>query len=109
IYVEGQSPPHRWEEATSWYERYDHPLWRSERIREMDRGHGGMDFLEDYRLIQCLRRGEPTDMDVYDAAALSCMVELSIRSVARGGKPQEVPDFTRGAWQRRAPWPIVGE
>jgi hypothetical protein len=69
VYIEGQSPPHRWEAATSWYERYDHPLWRSERIREMDRGHGGMDFLEDYRLIQCLRRGEPTDVDVYDARA----------------------------------------
>jgi hypothetical protein len=109
VYLEGQSPPHQWEEATDWYERYDHPLWRSERIREMDRGHGGMDFLEDYRLIQCLRLGEPTDFNVYDAAALSSMVDLSIRSVARGGKPEKVPDFTRGGWQRQAPWPIVGE
>ena len=109
VYVEGQSPPHQWEEATAWYERYDHPLWQSERIREMDRGHGGMDFLEDYRLIQCLRRGEPTDLNVYDAAGLSSMVELSIRSVARGGKPEKVPDFTRGRWQQWAPWPIVGE
>ena len=109
VYLEGQSPPHQWEEATAWYERYDHPLWRSERIREMDRGHGGMDFLEDYRLVQCLRLGEPTDFNVYDAAALSSMVELSIRSVSRGGKPEKVPDFTRGGWQRQAPWPIVGE
>jgi hypothetical protein len=109
VYIEGQSRPHRWEEAAALYQWYDHPLWRSERIREMDRGHGGMDFLEDYRLIQCLRRGEPTDLNVYDAAALSSMVELSIRSVAGGGKPQQVPDFTRGRWQQWAPWPIVGE
>ena len=34
-------------------------------------GHGGMDFIEDYRLIKCLREGLPTDMNVYDAAALS--------------------------------------
>ena len=68
-----------------------------------------MDFLEDYRLIECLKRGEPTDMTVYDAAAISSMVELSMRSVASGGKPQEVPDFTRGRWRSWQPWGIVGE
>ena len=109
VHLEGRSPGHNWEAAEDYYREFDHPLWRSERIQKMDRGHGGMDFLEDYRLIECLRRGEPTDMNVYDAAALSAMVELSIRSVARKGRPEEVPDFTRGGWQRWAPWPIVGE
>lgn len=107
VHVEGRSQGHGWEEASAYYPEFDHPLWRSERIRQMDRGHGGMDFLEDYRLIECLRRGEPTDMTVYDAAALSAMVELSVRSVARQGKPQDVPDFTRGRWQHWEPWPIV--
>ncbi len=107
VHVEGRSPGHRWEDAEAYYPEYEHPLWRSERIRQMDRGHGGMDFLEDYRLIECLRRGEPTDMNVYDAAALSAMVELSVRSVAQRGKPQDVPDFTRGGWQRWPAWPIV--
>jgi hypothetical protein len=107
VHLEGRSPAHQWEEADAYYQEFEHPLWRSNRIQEMDRGHGGMDFLEDYRLIECLKRGEPTDMTVYDGAALSSMVELSIRSVAAGGRPQEVPDFTRGKWQRWAPWPIV--
>jgi hypothetical protein len=107
VHVEGRSPAHEWEPAESYYEEFDHPLWRSERIRQMDRGHGGMDFLEDFRLIECLRRGEPTDMTVYDAAAISSLVELSSRSVAQGGKPQQVPDFTRGRWKSWAPWPIV--
>jgi hypothetical protein len=107
VHLEGRSPPHQWEDATTYYEEFDHPLWRSQRIQEMDRGHGGMDFLENYRLIECLLKGEPTDMDVYDAASLSCMVELSIRSVAKKGRPEEVPDFTRGRWRTRAPWPIV--
>lgn len=109
VHIEGRSPGHNWEAADDYYREFDHPLWRSERIQKMDRGHGGMDFLEDYRLIECLRRGEPTDMNVYDAAALSAMVELSVRSVARKGRPEEVPDFTRGGWQRWAPWAIVGE
>lgn len=68
-----------------------------------------MDFLEDYRLIECLKQGEPTDMNVYDAAVMSSIVELSIRSVREGGKPQPVPDFTRGGWEKREPWPIVSE
>jgi predicted dehydrogenase len=107
VHIEGRSPAHQWEPADSYYPEFEHPLWRSEKILQMDRGHGGMDFLEDYRLIECLKRGEPTDANVYDAAALSSMVELSIRSVRHGGKPQQVPDFTRGAWKKREPWPIV--
>ncbi|MDE0648957.1 MAG: alpha-N-acetylgalactosaminidase, partial [Gammaproteobacteria bacterium] len=70
-------------------------------------GHGGMDFMEDYRLIECLRRGEPTDMNVYDAAALSAVCELSEISVAQGSAPVPFPDFTRGKWMDWEPWPIV--
>lgn len=109
VHLEGRSAGHGWEDAEQYYPEFDHPLWRSEKIQQMDRGHGGMDFLEDYRLIACLRAGLPTDANVYDAAALSSMVELSVRSVARQGKPQEVPDFTRGRWTSWEPWPIVGE
>lgn len=107
LHIEGKSPAHEWEPADTYYPTYEHPLWRSQRIKEMDRGHGGMDFLEDFRLIECLRSGVPTDFNVYDAVALSSMVELSIRSVRSGGKPQSVPDFTRGGWKTAAPWPIV--
>jgi hypothetical protein len=107
VHLEGRTSGHDWEPAEGYYAEFDHPLWRSEKIQRMDRGHGGMDFLEDFRLIECLRRGEPTDMNVYDAAALSSMVELSVRSVRDRGRPQAVPDFTRGGWKRWAPWPIV--
>jgi hypothetical protein len=107
VHLEGRSPAHEWEPAENYYAEFEHPLWRSDRIRGMDRGHGGMDFLEDFRLIECLRRGEPTDANVYDAAAISSMVELTIRSVQARGKPQQVPDFTRGRWRSWAAWPIV--
>ena len=30
-------------------------------------GHGGMDFIMNYRLIQCMRDGAPPDMDVKHA------------------------------------------
>lgn len=61
-------------------------------------GHGGMDFIMDYRLIRALRLGLPLDMDVYDAAEMSCLVELSRISLENGSLPVKVPDFTRGDW-----------
>ncbi len=70
-------------------------------------GHGGMDFIEDYRLIKCLREGQPTDMNVYDAAALSAVVELSAQSVAPSSAPLDFPDFTRGRWKTNPPLDIV--
>ncbi len=63
-------------------------------------GHGGMDFIMDYRLIYCLRNGLPLDMDVYDAAEWSSMGELTRLSIENGSKPVRVPDFTRGDWNK---------
>ena len=61
-------------------------------------GHGGMDFIMDYRLVYCLRNGLPLDQDVYDAAEWSCLTELSRLSIENGSAPVAVPDFTRGDW-----------
>ena len=61
-------------------------------------GHGGMDFLMDYRLIYCLRHGLPLDIDVYDMAEWCCLGPLSRLSIENGSQPVKVPDFTRGAW-----------
>lgn len=63
-------------------------------------GHGGMDFIMDYRLIYCLRNGLPLDMDVYDMAEWCCLTELGNISMENGNAPVEVPDFTRGAWNQ---------
>ncbi len=66
-------------------------------------GHGGMDFIMDWRLIDCLRNGLPLDQDVYDAASWSCVFPLSGTSVANKSKSVDVPDFTRGAWKNNKP------
>nr|AHF25437.1 glycosyl hydrolase family 109 protein 1 [uncultured bacterium Contig39] len=63
-------------------------------------GHGGMDFIMDYRLVYCLRHGLPLDMDVYDLAEWCSVAPLSRLSLENGSMPVEVPDFTRGAWDR---------
>jgi len=103
IHIEGRSPNDEWETLDKYYEEYEHPLWKSEKAKKATRGHGGMDFLEDYRFIECLRAGVPADMNVYDAAALSVVCDLTERSVADRSRPQDFPDFTRGKWKTTAP------
>ena len=87
---------------------YEHPLAKQigEKAKKVG-GHGGMDFIMDYRLIHCLRNGLPLDQDVYDAATWSSIVQLSELSVLNKGQSIEVPDFTRGAWKEAKPWPVV--
>ena len=87
--------------------RYEHPLSKfiGEQAKQVG-GHGGMDFIMDWRLIYCLRNGYPLDQSVYDAAAWSCIVELSERSVLNKCTVA-IPDFTRGDWQDYKPWPVI--
>ena len=82
-------------------EQYKHPIHKElEETAKKVGGHGGMDFIMDYRLIYCLRNGLPLDQDVYDAAEWSCMGELTRLSIENNSMPVEVPDFTRGAWKK---------
>jgi hypothetical protein len=92
------------EEMKSIEEKFTPPIIR--KIGELAKkvgGHGGMDFLENWRLIDCLRNGLPLDEDVYDAALWSAIAPLSEWSVAHKSNPVRVPDFTRGSWQMNAP------
>lgn len=108
IYIEGLAEkPHQWDDFEKFAAEFEHPLWKAIASRGEGRGHGGMDYIEDYRLVQCLRRGEPPDQDVYDAAAWSAIVEASCRSVAGRGRPISIPDFTRGRWKTNPPLGIV--
>ena len=66
-------------------------------------GHGGMDFLMDWRLVDCLRNGLPLDQDVYDAASWSVIVPLSEMSVNKRSGSMNIPDFTCGSWKTNAP------
>ena len=102
VHIEGLSSGHEWQDWMDLRDEYDHPLWKDLEEQSAGAGHGGMDFIEDYRLVKCLRAGEPTDMNVYDAAAMSVITPLSEWSVANRSRPIDVPDFTRGRW---AQWP----
>ena len=70
-------------------------------------GHGGMDFVMNYRMLDCLRQGITPDMTVYDAADWSAILEISAKSVKDGSMPIQCPDFTRGGWKTIKPLGIV--
>ncbi len=107
IHVEGRSKGHGWEKFAAYQDVFEHPVWK-DLLRKIDegltpKGHGGMDYIEDYRLIQALRKGVAPDIDVYDSVLWSSIIPLSGQSVANGGKPVKFPDFMRGAWKRSRP------
>ncbi len=82
--------------------KYKHPIWdKLQKEIEVNGGHGGMDFVLIYRIIDSLNNGRPMDMDVYDAATWCSVIPLSEVSVKKGSVPVKFPDFTRGRWSEK--------
>jgi hypothetical protein len=101
IYFDGQAGGEEWASIDA-YKEHQHPLWKREgEIAQKLGGHGGMDYIMIYRLLECMKEGLVPDFDVYDAAAWSAPGPLSKASVASGSAPVKFPDFTRGRWQER--------
>ncbi|HRB79393.1 MAG TPA: gfo/Idh/MocA family oxidoreductase, partial [Niabella sp.] len=104
VYIEGKSAKFDvWENAKKWFDEYDHPLWKKYSADAAGAGHGGMDWFVINSFIESAIRKEPTQMDVYDAAAWSAITPLSEQSIALGNETVEFPDFTGGDWMYRKP------
>ncbi len=104
IYIEGKSAkPHQWDDAKTWLDKYDHPLWTRWSKETAGAGHGGMDFFVVHAFIESIKRKVATPMDVYDAAAWSAITPLSEQSIELGNETVEFPDFTGGQWMYRKP------
>ncbi len=107
----GDGNYHKWIQGggmNAIYEKYEHPLWK--RVGEIATkmgGHGGMDYLMLYRMVECLRQGEPLDQNVYEGALWTAVSDLSELSIRAGGAPQLFPDFTRGDWKTTHPLGII--
>lgn len=101
IYIEGISKDESWESTQSWFEQYDHPLWKRWSKETEGAGHGGMDFFVLHAFVEAIKRQQPTPLDVYDAAAWSAIVPLSEKSIELGNQVVEFPDFTSGQWMNR--------
>ena len=98
--MEGQAGGERFQPVSDDFKKkFEHPLWTKVGDKARGAGHGGMDYIMAYRLIECMREGLAPDFDVYDAAAWSAPLPLTEMSVAKGSAPMKFPDFTRGDWK----------
>lgn len=88
----------QWNNAEQYLGQYEHPVWREYQQSGVRGGHDGMDWLVFSDFFQAVKEGTQTPIDVYDAAAWMCITPLSEQSIALGGAPVAIPDFTRGAW-----------
>ena len=101
---------HEWIEGNQLekvYQKYDHPLYNRLNKKSKGSGHGGMDGIMRYRIIECLQKGLSLDQNVYEGAFWSAVTELSGRSIDQNGTPQQFPDFTRGNWKSTKPLGII--
>ncbi|MFP1625544.1 Gfo/Idh/MocA family protein [Streptomyces sp. 5K101] len=99
IYFEPDHGGHSWRDFEPYRKEFDHWLWKKIGDDAANNGgHGGMDYVLQWRTVQQMRAGLVPDIDVYDSAAWCSPVPLSVMSLDRKGKPVAVPDFTRGAW-----------
>ena len=93
--------------ATEYEDEYLPDVWKNMTEEEIKRGHGGMDGIMFSRFIRSLTLGEPMDIDVYDGATWMAITALSEISIAQGGAPQAIPDFTNGKWLIREPKDVL--
>ena len=94
----------KWNNAEAYREAYDHPVWKRYLKEGVRGGHDGMDWLVLGAFFDAARQNAPAPIDVYDAAAWMSITALSEQSVALGGAPMPIPDFTNGRWLSREPW-----
>ena len=90
-----------WGNAEKYSEKYEHPIWKAYKESGVQGSHDGMDWLEFDRFFDAILEDKPFEIDVYDAAAWMCITALSEQSVALGGAPVAIPDFTNGMWTMR--------
>lgn len=107
IYIDGEHDEHhikwngQWGNAEGYREKYDHPLWKKYLDEGIKGGHGGMDWLVFADFFESVKNKTQTPLDVYDMAAWMSISTLSEDSIALGGHPVAIPDFTNGKWMNR--------
>ena len=88
----------QWNNIEQYRERYEHPIWKKSLSSGVTGGHGGMDGLVMGSFVRHALSGGPMPIDVYDMASWMSITALSETSIACGGAPVEIPDFTGGRW-----------
>ena len=89
------------------YEENMPGIWKAITKEQIEAGHGGMDTLELQAFFGAALSGEEMPIDVYDAASWMVITCLTEASIANGGMPIDIPDFTNGKWVLREPKDVI--
>ncbi|MCD6563372.1 MAG: Gfo/Idh/MocA family oxidoreductase [Thermoproteales archaeon] len=100
IWINGRSPGKSpgdasWENLEKYIDEFEHPKWKRFRKLAIEFGHGGGDFLGFLDFLNGILNNEKPMIDVYDAVTWSALTPLSIKSIEKGNKPIEFPDFKK--------------
>lgn len=101
VYIEGKSKNDEWEPAKTWFDKYDHPLWKKYEKLAEGAGHGGMDWYVFNAFVEAVKQKKQTPIDVYDSVTMSVIAPLSTKSLKEGNATLDFPDFTKGKWKDR--------
>lgn len=101
LFIDGQPGGHKFTNLDGVKAKYEHWMWKKLGEQARGAGHGGMDFIMAWRIVQGFREGLVPDLDVYDGAAWSAPFPLSAESIKLGSAPVKFPDFTRGRWKEK--------
>ena len=93
----------------AYMEEYKHPLWQAYEEFGLRGGHGGMDYLVLRAFVESVQKDECPPIDTYDTASWMAITALTEQSIAMGGAPVPVPDFTEGRWLQKRKSFATGE
>lgn len=89
------------------FKQYLPTIWKNVTQEDREQGHGGMDWFLMNAFVDCLREKKQMPIDIYDGALWMAITALSEKSIALGGMPVDIPDFTEGKWLSRKPLDVV--
>ena len=97
MYAEPFHSGDTWQGFSAMRQEFDHWLWKELEDDAEGGGHGGMDYVLQWRTIQQMRAGLVPDIDVYDSAVWCSPIPLSVESLAKKGKPVADPRLSPAA------------
>ena len=105
LYLDGMNEDHSWANMDDYIDKYDHPLWKKYKEKDVHDAHGGMDTLVLRAFFESVKNHEAPPIDVYDSVCMMVVSCLSEQSIAMGSMPVPIPDFTNGKWVKREELP----
>lgn len=95
IWLEHTHKENTWADFAPYEDKYEAPIWRSEKKQALNSGHGGADWFTLRAFVEAVINKQTSPIDVYDSVEWSSIIALSTLSVKSKNQPQPFPNFRR--------------